>query len=54
MTRLMASLKKKNERLKSFGPVNKKAVDQYESFTREYEGLLSRKEELERSQKVHF
>ena len=49
MTNLMASLKKKNEQLKKFAPVNKKAVDQYDSFTREYEGLVSRKEELEKS-----
>ncbi|KAJ3102423.1 Structural maintenance of chromosomes protein 3 [Phlyctochytrium planicorne] len=48
---LLARLHKTNEGLKRFGHVNKKAFEQYASFTRQKEGLEKRKVELDQSAK---
>lgn len=40
-----------SESLRKFAHVNKKAVEQYNNFTRERESLLERQEDLEKSQK---
>lgn len=48
----MAQLTKTNEKLKKFSHVNKKALDQYLSFTTQREDLLSRKTELDEGGKV--
>ncbi|KAJ3215740.1 Structural maintenance of chromosomes protein 3 [Dinochytrium kinnereticum] len=48
---LLGRLHRANEGLKRFGHVNKKAFEQYASFTRQKEGLEKRKEELDSSAK---
>nr|WJN25086.1 cohesin complex subunit [Farysia itapuensis] len=47
--RLLKSLHKVNESLKKFSHVNKKAVEQYNSFTKQRDQLLERRGELEKS-----
>ncbi|SPO29665.1 probable SMC3 - required for structural maintenance of chromosomes [Ustilago trichophora] len=47
--RLLKSLHKVNESLKKFSHVNKKAVEQYNSFTKQRDQLLERRGELEAS-----
>ncbi|RDL37443.1 Structural maintenance of chromosomes protein [Venustampulla echinocandica] len=47
---LTARLKKVNEALKKYKHVNKKAFEQYNSFTSERDGLIRRRKELEDSQ----
>nr|WJN25093.1 cohesin complex subunit [Tranzscheliella williamsii] len=47
--RLLKSLHKINESLKKFSHVNKKAVEQYNSFTKQRDQLLERRGELEQS-----
>nr|WJN25087.1 cohesin complex subunit [Moesziomyces parantarcticus] len=47
--RLLKSLHKVNEALKKFSHVNKKAVEQYNSFTKQRDQLLERRGELEQS-----
>ncbi|TPX33876.1 hypothetical protein SmJEL517_g03353 [Synchytrium microbalum] len=49
--RLLKKLHKVNEDLKKFSHVNKKALEQYNSFTRQRESLDKRKEELDTSSK---
>jgi len=46
---LLNSLHKVNEALKQFAHVNKKAVEQFSSFTTQKENLTSRREELDKS-----
>jgi structural maintenance of chromosome 3 (chondroitin sulfate proteoglycan 6) len=41
-----------NEKLKKCGHVNKKAYEQYNNFTKQRDGLLGRKKELDQSAKV--
>ncbi|EAW14318.1 chromosome segregation protein SMC [Aspergillus clavatus NRRL 1] len=48
---VVKKLHKANEALKKYSHVNKKAFEQYNSFTRQRETLTSRREELEASQK---
>lgn len=45
---LLGHLKEVNEKLKVFGSVNKKALDQYVSFSEQRDSLISRREELTR------
>ncbi|KAI3488829.1 hypothetical protein L1887_47028 [Cichorium endivia] len=47
--RLLKALHKVNEALKKFSHVNKKAVEQYNSFTKQRDQLLERRAELEQS-----
>jgi structural maintenance of chromosome 3 (chondroitin sulfate proteoglycan 6) len=47
---IVKRLQKIGESLKKFAHVNKKAVEQYNNFTRERESLLDRQQELEKSQ----
>jgi structural maintenance of chromosome 3 (chondroitin sulfate proteoglycan 6) len=47
---LLKKLRKVNEALKGFAHVNKKAYEQYTSFTKQRDELLSRQEELDESQ----
>ncbi|SAM84219.1 probable SMC3-required for structural maintenance of chromosomes [Ustilago bromivora] len=47
--RLLKNLHKVNESLKKFSHVNKKAVEQYNSFTKQRDQLLERRGELEQS-----
>ncbi|KAK0546817.1 Structural maintenance of chromosomes protein 3 [Tilletia horrida] len=49
MDKLLKSLHKINEALKKFAHVNKKAVEQYNNFTRQRDQLQERKGELEAS-----
>jgi len=49
---LMTQLTKTNEKLKKFSHVNKKALDQYLSFTTQREDLLGRKTELDEGGKA--
>jgi structural maintenance of chromosome 3 (chondroitin sulfate proteoglycan 6) len=51
---LLAKLHKVNEILKKYSHVNKKAFEQYGSFTKQREQLQDRKEELDTSAKVRF
>ncbi|PVU92321.1 hypothetical protein BB561_003892 [Smittium simulii] len=46
---LLRKLKKTNDKLRDYGHVNKKAVDQYNSFSRQRDDLVSREQELEAS-----
>ncbi|GAA5860544.1 hypothetical protein JCM8547_000336 [Rhodosporidiobolus lusitaniae] len=48
--KLLKKLRKVNESLKAFAHVNKKAYEQYTSFTKQRDELLSRQEELDDSQ----
>ncbi|GAA5964873.1 hypothetical protein JCM3765_005807 [Sporobolomyces pararoseus] len=48
--KLLKKLKKVNEALKGFAHVNKKAYEQYTSFTKQRDELNSRQEELDESQ----
>lgn len=48
---VVKKLHKVNEALKKYSHVNKKAFEQYNSFTRQRETLTSRREELDASQK---
>ncbi|KAK9596675.1 Structural maintenance of chromosomes protein 3 [Aspergillus fumigatus] len=48
---VVKKLHKVNEALKKYSHVNKKAFEQYNSFTKQRETLTSRREELEASQK---
>ncbi|GAA6063023.1 hypothetical protein JCM10212_001802 [Sporobolomyces blumeae] len=48
--KLLKKLRKVNESLKGFAHVNKKAYEQYTSFTKQRDELLSRQEELDDSQ----
>lgn len=48
---VVKKLHKVNEGLKKYSHVNKKAFEQYNSFTKQRETLISRREELESSQK---
>ncbi|SNX83976.1 probable SMC3 - required for structural maintenance of chromosomes [Melanopsichium pennsylvanicum] len=47
--KLVKALHKVNEKLKKFSHVNKKAVEQYNSFTKQRDQLLERRRELEKS-----
>jgi structural maintenance of chromosome 3 (chondroitin sulfate proteoglycan 6) len=47
---VMSRLKKVNEALKKYKHVNKKAFDQYQSFTQQREVLTKRRKELDASQ----
>ncbi|GAA5987111.1 hypothetical protein JCM10908_001030 [Rhodotorula pacifica] len=49
--KLLKKLRKVNEALKAFAHVNKKAFEQYSSFTKQRDELLARQEELDESQK---
>jgi structural maintenance of chromosome 3 (chondroitin sulfate proteoglycan 6) len=46
---LFKQLEKANTELKKYGHVNKKALDQFVSFSEQKETLLARKEELDRA-----
>ncbi|OMJ29491.1 Chromosome segregation protein sudA [Smittium culicis] len=46
---LMKKLKKVNDKLRDYGHVNKKAADQYISFSRQRDELTMRREELQKS-----
>ncbi|BGP39221.1 Structural maintenance of chromosomes protein 3 [Rhodotorula kratochvilovae] len=48
--KLLKKLRKVNESLKGFAHVNKKAYEQYTSFTKQRDELLARQEELDKSQ----
>lgn len=48
--KLMKKLNAANEHLKKFSHVNKKALDQYVSFSNEREAILERKEEIDTAQ----
>ena len=48
---LMSSLEKCNSKLKKYSHVNKKALDQFNSFTEQRESLLERKVELDQGRK---
>lgn len=51
---LFKQLEKSNQELKKYSHVNKKALDQYVSFSEQKEKLMKRKEELDRgNQKIH-
>ncbi|BGP07249.1 Structural maintenance of chromosomes protein 3 [Rhodotorula toruloides] len=49
--KLLKKLRKVNEALKGFAHVNKKAYEQYTSFTKQRDELLARQKELDESQK---
>jgi hypothetical protein len=49
-SQLLKKLRKVNESLKGFAHVNKKAYEQYTSFTKQRDDLLARQEELDKSQ----
>ncbi|KWU47379.1 RecF/RecN/SMC protein [Rhodotorula sp. JG-1b] len=49
--KLLKKLRKVNEALKAFAHVNKKAFEQYSSFTKQRDELIARQEELDESQK---
>ncbi|GAA5914010.1 hypothetical protein JCM8208_005919 [Rhodotorula glutinis] len=48
--KLLKKLRKVNESLKAFAHVNKKAYEQYLSFTKQRDELLARQDELDKSQ----
>lgn len=48
--KLMKKLNAANEHLKKFSHVNKKALDQYVSFSDQRETILERKEEIDTAQ----
>ncbi|GAA5821894.1 hypothetical protein JCM3770_002649 [Rhodotorula araucariae] len=48
--KLLKKLRKVNESLKAFAHVNKKAYEQYTSFTKQRDELLARQQELDKSQ----
>ncbi|GAA5910698.1 hypothetical protein JCM5296_006815 [Sporobolomyces johnsonii] len=48
--KLLKKLRKVNEALKGFAHVNKKAYEQYTSFTKQRDELIARQEELDESQ----
>ncbi|GAA6033649.1 hypothetical protein JCM8097_004365 [Rhodosporidiobolus ruineniae] len=48
--KLLKKLRKVNEQLKGFAHVNKKAYEQYSSFTKQRDELLARQDELDESQ----
>merc|ERR1711963_1047716 len=48
---LFKQLEKANQELKKYSHVNKKALDQYVSFSEQKEKLISRKEELDKGHK---
>lgn len=48
--KLMKKLNEANENLKRFSHVNKKALDQYVSFSEQREALLQRKEETDKGE----
>ena len=48
--KLMRKLNEANENLKRFSHVNKKALDQYVSFSEQREALLQRKEETDKGE----
>ncbi|GAA5994281.1 cohesin subunit SMC3 [Rhodotorula paludigena] len=48
--KLLKKLRKVNEALKGFAHVNKKAYEQYTSFTKQRDELIARQEELDQSQ----
>ncbi|GAA5841478.1 hypothetical protein JCM11251_007154 [Rhodosporidiobolus azoricus] len=48
--KLLKKLRKVNESLKAYAHVNKKAYEQYSSFTKQRDELLARQEELDESQ----
>lgn len=48
--RLMKKLNAVNESLKQFSHVNKKALDQYVSFSEQRETILERKKEIDTAQ----
>merc|ERR1712200_47740 len=48
---LFKQLEKANQELKKYSHVNKKALDQYVSFSEQKEKLMKRKEELDRGHK---
>merc|ERR1712130_1036624 len=48
---LFKQLEKANQELKKYSHVNKKALDQYVSFSEQKEKLIKRKEELDRGHK---
>lgn len=50
MKRLMKKLNAANESLKKFSHVNKKALDQYVSFSEQREAILERKKEIDTAQ----
>ncbi|WBW72478.1 mitotic/meiotic cohesin complex ATPase subunit Psm3/Smc3 [Schizosaccharomyces osmophilus] len=47
---IVKKLHKINDALKEYGSVNKKAYEQYNNFTKQRDSLISRREELRRSQ----
>ncbi|KAK9462676.1 RecF/RecN/SMC [Lipomyces oligophaga] len=47
---MLKRLQKLNEELKAFSHINKKAFEQYVNFTRQREALITRREELNKSQ----
>ncbi|KAI9338092.1 chromosome segregation protein sudA [Zopfochytrium polystomum] len=49
---LLNRLHRANEQLKKFGHVNKKAFEQYNNFTKQRDGLNTRKKELDESAKA--
>lgn len=52
MKELMKELHKINVKLKQYSAVNKKALDQYVSFSQQKEDLMGRKKELDDGAKV--
>lgn len=50
---LMQKLEQTNEKLKKYSHVNKKALDQYLSFTEQRTDLIERKEELDKGREVY-
>ena len=49
---LLHEIKQVNEKLEKYGHVNKKALDQFMSFSDRREALLKRKEELDQGEKT--
>ena len=52
LKQVMSKLKKCNEKLKKFGHVNKKAIDQFASFREQREQLVDRRAELDRGREA--
>ncbi|EEB95131.1 hypothetical protein MPER_05948, partial [Moniliophthora perniciosa FA553] len=50
--KLVKILHKTNEALKSYSHINKKAFEQYNSFTKQRDNLLERREDLDKSAKA--
>ncbi len=49
---LLAELDRVNKELQEYNQVNKKAMDQYVSFTEQYDELLRKKKEADESAEV--